>query len=178
MGMILQRLVLTQFLFFPGRPCARVSEMAASRVARPHVPHATPGLLGPIARHGDPAPSPQHARMHEPIATMLNPEIRAPEGREKTLQYTTCNLNTETAPPGTLVWLRTLLVCNLLPWKILRRLNGSSCPPPPSAASAAVWPHQQPDKGCYGRRPVPAPSGAYSPHTPALFPRPDPTPHA
>jgi hypothetical protein len=41
-----------------------------------------------------------------------------------------------------------------------------------------VWPHQQPDKGCYGRRPVPAPSGAYSPYTPALFPRPDPTPHA
>ena len=29
--------------------------------------------------------------------------------------------------------MRTLLVCNLLPWEILRRLNESSCPSPPSA---------------------------------------------
>ncbi len=64
---------------------------------------------------------------------MLNPEARALGGKGKALQYTTCNLHTETAPPETLICLRTLLVCNLLPWEILRRLNGSSCPSPPSA---------------------------------------------
>ena len=64
---------------------------------------------------------------------MLNPEARALGGKGKALQYTTCNLHSETAPPETLLCLRTLLVCNLLPWEILRRLNESSCPSPPSA---------------------------------------------
>ena len=108
---------------------------------------------------------------------MLNPEARALGGKGKALQYTTCNLHSETAPPETLICLRTLLVCNLLPWEILRRLNGSSCPSPPSATRQWCGRTNNLARAATLRCPVPAPSGSYSPYTPTPIPsaRPDPT---